>query len=184
MGVSLAPLREAIAQLVEEGLVESCPYRGSFVAELTPRDAKDLYALRSAVEGLAARLTAERARREDLKPMQQTLREMEEALTAHDYTRYASLDIHFHSQMVSLAGNHMLEELWSRLAAQALLFLAVTWPKYPHLHQANEHQLCLEAIASGYGDYAEQVMREHLVNFGQKVLLESESGGTLWEERR
>ena len=182
MGVSLAPVREAIAQLVERGLVESRPYRGAFVAELTPQDAKDLYVLRSAIEGLGGRLAAERTRPEDLEPLRRALREMEEALAANDYVRYASLGIHFHGKIVSLAGNCMLEELWSKLASQTRLSLTVTWPKYSHLHQANEHQLCLDAIASGDGDYAEQVMREHLVNFSQKVLFGAEGGETLGEE--
>lgn len=168
----------------EEGLVKSCPYRGAFVAELTPKDAKDLYVLRSAIEGLARRLAAERVRPEDMEPLRQTLREMDEALAADDYSRYASLDIHFHSQIVSLAGNGMLKELWSKLASKALLFLTVTWPSIPKLHQPKEHQTYLDAIASGDGDYAEQVMREHLANFGQKVLVEAKPGGMLWEERR
>ena len=56
MGVSLSPVREAISRLAKDGLVESCPYRGACVVQLTPENGKDLYVLRSVLGGLAARL--------------------------------------------------------------------------------------------------------------------------------
>jgi len=177
MGVSLASVREAIIRLAKDGLVESRPYRGAFVVQLTPENGKDVCVLRSVLEGLAARLATEHAQPEDLKCLRQAGHEMELAFAAKDYTSYMSMNIHLHGQIVSLAGNSLLEEVWSRLAAQALLLLTVNLPKYVHLHQPNDHQLCLDAIASRDGDRAEQVIRDHPANFSLAVLLAADFDG-------
>src|SRR5258706_5751870 len=60
LGVSRAPLREAFQRLEQIGLVEKIPNRGTFVSTLTERDIKELHNVRELLEGLAARLVAER----------------------------------------------------------------------------------------------------------------------------
>ena len=61
LGVSTTPVREAISRLEKVGLVEVVPYVGPQVRAVTPTEAADLYDVRMALEGLAARLAAERA---------------------------------------------------------------------------------------------------------------------------
>ena len=66
LSVSRTPLREAIATLVEEGLVERRPYRGNFVRMFTAKQVDDLYEVRKALEGLAIRLAVLRLTEEEL----------------------------------------------------------------------------------------------------------------------
>src|SRR5438093_12342821 len=61
LGVSRAPIREAIGHLLQEGLVEVRGGRGIFVRSLTARDAREIYTLRAALETLAATMLAEAA---------------------------------------------------------------------------------------------------------------------------
>ena len=70
LNVSRTPLREAIRQLEAEGFVTTVPRVGCFVSEITPQDAADVYAIRTVIEGLAARQAAENpdpAKREALE---------------------------------------------------------------------------------------------------------------------
>src|SRR5260221_12457247 len=78
--VSPTPLREAIATLVEEGLVERRPYRGNFVRLFTPKQIQDLYEVRKTLEGLAIRLAILRLTEEDLELLRTILHEIQEAL--------------------------------------------------------------------------------------------------------
>lgn len=69
LGVSRTSVREALRELAAEGLVRSIPNKGMVVAGLAPREVANLYELRSALEGLAARLFVERATPEQVKEL-------------------------------------------------------------------------------------------------------------------
>lgn len=73
MGVSRTVVREALRQLESEGLVAIIPNKGPVVRELSPTEAKDLYAIRAALEGLAARLFVEHADDAKIKQLAQAL---------------------------------------------------------------------------------------------------------------
>lgn len=70
LGVSRTPIREALSRLAHEGLVTMVPRRGTFVVDLTQEDIVDLYEVREAIEGMAARLAARRRTAEQLRQMQ------------------------------------------------------------------------------------------------------------------
>src|SRR5919199_1225673 len=67
IGVSRSPVREALRRLEQQGLVEAIPNRGTFVAALDEADVEEIVLLRGALEGLAARLAADRMGRRDLR---------------------------------------------------------------------------------------------------------------------
>src|SRR5688500_3082861 len=71
LGVSRLPVREAIRQLEHEGLLVSQPHRGTFVAQVTPDDIREMFSLREALESLAARLVAARATPVEVEALQQ-----------------------------------------------------------------------------------------------------------------
>jgi DNA-binding GntR family transcriptional regulator len=61
LDISRAPLREALSQLQEEGLVRIVPYKGAYVADLTEKDIEEIYSLRSTLETFAVRRATEAA---------------------------------------------------------------------------------------------------------------------------
>ena len=79
MGISRAPVREALRQLETEGLVVSEPHRGTFVAEVSATDLWEIYTLRAAIERLAVRLVTEKASAEMLAQLQQAVADMAQA---------------------------------------------------------------------------------------------------------
>jgi DNA-binding GntR family transcriptional regulator len=161
LNVSRTPLREAIRQLEAEGFVTTVPRVGSFVSEITAQDAEDLYALRTVIEGLAARQAAENpdpAKREVLENILADL-----AKRIGDYRQYHEISGKFHDIIVELSGNRRLQGIYHSLAQHVsrmrTLSLAVRGrPKV----SLRGHRHIASAILRGQGAEAERAMRAHI----------------------
>ncbi len=89
--VSRTPVWEAVRRLQQEGLLENIPYRGVFMVEMTLERALELYQVREALEGLAARLAALYANEKILEKMEETLENQIKVIEKGDllgYSRY------------------------------------------------------------------------------------------------
>jgi DNA-binding GntR family transcriptional regulator len=84
MGVSRTVIREALRQLESEGLVAIVPNKGPIVRTLTVEEARDIYAIRAVLEGLAARLFTEQAGPTDITHLERALSDVEEAYDSGD----------------------------------------------------------------------------------------------------
>ncbi len=162
LGVSRTPLREAIRRLAEEGLVEVLPYRGARVVRLDTAQMEELFEAREALEGMAARLAAERMPAEQIRRvrrrLQSRLREVGRRPTAYHPPR-----LDFHLEILQGAGNRTLAILAERLYARMALFRALSGAfgerAYP---AAREHLEILAAIARRDARAAERLMRRHI----------------------
>lgn len=117
LGISRTPAREAIRQLVSEGLLESVPARGVVVITLDRDDVRELFEMREALEGLAARTVAARgpspAEIRDLSTIASTLTALIKELDAsrkpvldgRQMERFEVADLAFHTYLMKLAGN-------------------------------------------------------------------------------
>src|SRR5262245_15003560 len=112
LGVSRAPLREAFQRLEQIGLVEKIPNRGTFVSTLTERDVKELHNVRELLEGLAARLLAERRDSHGIGRLNAILDAMRQAAADDDQARMITLDADFHDALIELSDHKLLRELW------------------------------------------------------------------------
>src|SRR5688500_1334846 len=117
IGVSRSPVREALRELEQHGLVESIPNRGTFVAALAQDDVEEIVLLRGALEGLAARLAADRVGRRDLRTLEQIVERMERHTgPGPDQERaFTEADAEFHSSLVRFSRHRRLARLWSEL---------------------------------------------------------------------
>lgn len=174
LGVSRTPLRTALVRLEEEGLLEAIPSGGFAVRSFTERDVIDAIEIRGTLEGLAARLAAERGvpaeRLADVRTVAAALDAVLEAPdAAFDMSRYVTLNAEFHARLVALCGNAALVRQLDR--ANALPFaspsaMVAVQARLPASHRIfaiaqDQHRCVLDAIAAREGARAEAIMREH-----------------------
>ncbi|MCG5055301.1 MAG: GntR family transcriptional regulator [Myxococcales bacterium] len=111
LGVSRAPLREALWQLAKEGLVRFEPNRGAFVAELSAEDVTHIFEIRQALETQAAVRIFERQDEAAFRALEQRCAALEAAGTRKDMRAFAEADVAFHKTLWHHAGNPILEEV-------------------------------------------------------------------------
>ncbi|GIW01602.1 MAG: hypothetical protein KatS3mg058_3005 [Roseiflexus sp.] len=114
-GVSLVPLREALARLQSRGLVRIVPHRGVFVESLSVEELLDIYQVREALEELAARLAAPRLTVADLATLDRLKIEMEQTATIDDFDAFLDLHREFHFTIYRAAGRRHLVQLIAQL---------------------------------------------------------------------
>lgn len=165
--VSAGPVREAIRRLTGEGLIEIIPHRGASVRQITLQDLKEIFELRSAVEGLAARLAAGRvdAFRGELERL---LAEMDRLALAEDSEGFVANNTAFHDLIYRMAGNERVRTLASQL------ILPIYQLRLPHrmglsaLHLSHsDHKIIAAALLASDGDAAEAAMRRHIAHAGE-----------------
>lgn len=111
VGVSRTPVWEAIHRLMQDGLLESIPNRGVFMATLTPQRALELYTVREALECLAGRLAVGNVTDRVIKKLEKMLGEQQRAIQKEDLVSYSKLDFDFHSLIYEQSGNPTLVEM-------------------------------------------------------------------------
>lgn len=121
-GVSRGPVREAVQRLIQEGLLQSQPHHGVFVADFGDEDLIDIYFAREAIEGAAIRATIAAGRGPAVaRDLAETLTLMKSAHAKDDWARVADLDMRFHTQLVEAAGSHRLNRMYRTLVAELKL---------------------------------------------------------------
>lgn len=175
LGVSRTPIRAALMRLEQEGLLEALPNGGYAVRTFSERDVADAIELRGTVEGLAARLAAERGAppvvlaeaRECLAQIDQIL--ARPSLDDEDFSRYVAANQRFHNLISELAGSSVISRELERVVS-----LPFASPSGFVVVQANspqardmlvvaqdQHRQVLDAIERREGARAEAIMREH-----------------------
>lgn len=163
LGVSRTPLREAISQLVKEGIVEHRPYRGNFVRTFTAKEVNDLYEVRKALESLAMRLAMRKLSQEHLEQIRAILDQVQEALDRGDIAAYTEADRRFHQAILQITGNETLIESLNRLAAQ-IQMVRILANRDPEVVErtAQERPRILAALEARDADKAARLMEEHI----------------------
>ena len=163
LGVSRAPVREALRRLSEEGLVVEQPHIGAVVRKLDASSLVDLYNVRAALEPLAIRLATRR--RMETKPLRALIRRMAAAAGSNDYALVARNELDFHSAITKASGNELLIDIFHGIEGQVLMGLALDDSGYPDLVEvAREHDPLVAAIDSGDEASAQTLMEAHILS--------------------
>jgi DNA-binding GntR family transcriptional regulator len=146
-GTGRGVLREALRQLVQEGLVEYVPHRGSFVQVMSLEDRLDVYAAREALESGAVRLALESPRPPDLTRLRDAVYRLRVAAGGRNRVSedLIAADVDFHRELVALAGSPRLTRAHETLMAETRMLLR-HHPAYPASDYVSDHTRLLAAI--------------------------------------
>jgi DNA-binding GntR family transcriptional regulator len=170
LGVGRTPVREALRALAAEGLVEVYSRRGMFVSNVEVRDLAALSELRVELEGIAARLAAERATDEERDAARGLLAELDRAAGEQDERLLIELDQRIHRHVYRLTHNAFLEKALNEHFVLSLRIWFLALDRVPRLARAvQEHRKLLKAIADGDGDLAASIMRLHVRGFERAI---------------
>jgi GntR family transcriptional regulator of vanillate catabolism len=164
LGVSKTPVRAALTRLEAEGMVETVPFKGTFVSLVDPDDARDVIGLRVVLEVAAARMACERATQDELNHLGELARvaSVDGADAEH---RSALRDIGlFHEYLVGLSGNRRMVMSFRSLQGPLMRIRALSGSRSESIEDSSlEHAQIAEAIAARDANAAESLLSAHLV---------------------
>ena len=161
--ISRAPVREALRELANKGLVTHHPNRGYFLREFDFTDVEEICSLRTAIEKLAVKLTIERATNDEITELEEIVKEME--TSAPNIEQVSLSDYKFHQKICMLSKHRYLQEYWSLMADQMSLAIASINRSFQDTSSgfAGGHREILESIQSRDFDKAEKAIESHIL---------------------
>jgi len=190
LGVSPTPVREALDQLVAEGLAERIPYRGVRVLQLTAEEIVDAYVFRLLLEVTAARLAAYNISSEHADSLRAILERTERLLSLDDVSGYQHLNRQLHQAIAASSGNHLLSRLYKLVVNRF-----PDWMMYgdlieqPTLRRSamerdlEEHRSLVELITSHEADAASRQAMMHMQAVGEELIAWAEIPEDLLQEK-
>lgn len=163
LGVSRTPVREALRQLELEGLVNIIPNRGAFVNMITAKDVKDIYIIRSMLEGLCARWATEHITDEQLEDLEETLCLSEYHTKKANYDKLYELDGLFHEQLYRASNSRILNHVLSDFHDYVKKVRRATLASQGRsVKSTEEHRAIFEAVQARDADQAEELAKVHV----------------------
>lgn len=167
MQTSRGPVRDALKILENEGLVNRQSHRGAFVAELTRKDADEIYTIREALETLAVKFAIQNATTRQIDELEKLVHSIENLARDHSDDQWGAtdLDLEFHHTLCKISGHHRLLIAWEALSGQIRLLLLQHRLRDPadlRIRAASWHQRVVEAIYQRNTELALQELHKHL----------------------
>jgi DNA-binding GntR family transcriptional regulator len=181
MAISRSPVREAVRKLEHEGLVEYVPRHGTVVVGLSRDDVADAYELRAHLEAYGARLAAMRASDASLADLMELIERMRACGVAEDLEGLVTADVEFHRQICRASGSRRLLQAWETMNPARWTMVSGLRVSDLSLEQiAERHWPILAALKSRKPDTAEIIIRNHILELGERVLAGLDEGtGTI-----
>ncbi|OAJ56001.1 GntR family transcriptional regulator [Paraburkholderia ginsengiterrae] len=171
IGLSRSTVRSAMQRLAGEGLLVQHAYTGWEVVTLTPEDAWELYTLRCSLEGLAARLAAERIDDAGRAVLTAALNELKDSIAVMDRRRVALADLTVHRTIVTLAKHRRLSMQYGLVIEPVHLYILSTNSMTEPLEAiVPEHEELVDSILRGDVQTAERLASEHVSKHGLRLV--------------
>ncbi len=173
LGVSRTPVREALRQLELEGLVTIIPNKGAYVTGISAKDVRDIYMIRSTLEGLCARWATENITEEQLDALEETMLISEFHIKKEGggcAEQMAQLDGKFHAIMYEASNSRILSRVlmdFHKYVQQARKTSILSEERARK--SIREHRQILRAIKEKDADTAEQLANEHILHVIQNL---------------
>ena len=176
LGISQTPVREALRELEQMGLVVSYPNRGSSVRKIEPRDAREMYTLRAHLEEMAIRLALPRLSDEDITALDGMVDAMVAAAIASDPDRLTEIDTQFHEEIISHADHGLLLRTWQGISPLNWTMMTVIRLRNRNLLElAERHRSIVDALRARDEERAVREIHDHVLVLGERVVRELEA---------
>jgi DNA-binding GntR family transcriptional regulator len=170
LGVSRAPIREALRILEIEGLVEIILQKGARVRELTPKDIESIYELRSTLDSLAIRLAIQYLEEKDFSYLAKLLHRMKSYVEKGDSDSYRRLNNEFHDFFYQKSQNKWLCDVNTGLMNHIMRLRLLSLSEPDRLKQSyKDHIKIVEAVKRNKNAEAEEIAKKHIKEAGKFV---------------
>lgn len=171
LSVSRTPVREALRQLELEELVEIRPNRGAIVKGITAEDIRDIYEIRSVIEGMAAERAAKEATSEELDQLEEILDLTQFYLDRSNYEKLQSMDGRFHQQLYNMCKNRMLRHILKDMHNYVGRSRGASLKTEGRAQESiKEHRDVLEAMRARNAQAARELMTLHVQNTSKNIM--------------
>lgn len=175
LGVSRTPVREALRQLELEGLVHIVPNKGAYVRGISSQDVKDIYLIRSYLEGLCARWATEHITDKQIEEMEEILLLSEFHLQkkGEQSNQVSKLDEEFHKILYRASNSRILEHVLSDFHKYVKLARTTSVSKENRAKESiTEHKEILQAMKEKNADRAEFLANQHVMHVMENLKIE------------
>jgi len=164
-GIKRTRIRQIIQELERDALVDRIPTKGAFVKSITPKDLQELFEMREALEGMAARLAARKRQEEGLARIIGLFEECKNRSGSTDLENKVKIGEQLHQFILASCGNDRIVSTMEPLKMQIMRIWKTGFDIPDRVNKAfKEHIEILTALKEKNGEMAERKMKEHLSN--------------------
>jgi DNA-binding GntR family transcriptional regulator len=170
LGVSRTPLWGAVYRLEAEGIVEIVPRLGVYLVDYDPKKVIEIYMAREALEGVAARLAAERITERQIAALQANIDVQRAHLKKGEIDKYYAAALDFHEEIIGIAGSKTIGRLLGSIFAQIKAMRVQRNYAPMHLPQScDDHERLLEEFRRRDPEMAEHEARRHIRDLADEI---------------
>ncbi len=170
MGISRAPIREAMKELIMIGLVDYRPQVGNFIPVFSPKQIVDSYTTRGVLEGYAVMNSCDQFSAEEIDKLENLTEQMESYAAKKNHKMVIEAGGEFHDLLISKCDNVQLLEYTDRLSLKLHVLFFKYWGKlYSPAEIGRRHREIVTSVKAQDLDTIEKVVRQHYVETGSKI---------------
>lgn len=170
LNISRTPVREALMQLQNKGLVKIIPHVGCFVCSITREEFCEVFELRALIESYAARRAAETMTEEQLKLWVEHVNKSENAVRQGDMREFNVLETIIHDSLIVNLHNRRMLDVMDMVADNIYRERMIAMGSMDNVERSlEEHRLVVEAIVNHQPDEAAKLMEQHVRNVQQRI---------------
>jgi len=162
LSISQTPVREAIRQLSGEGILNIVPNKGPVVRSLDMTDVFEIYSIRSMLEGLAIRLTTQKASQDDILKLCDFYSQMKEKLQDDKVDSLLAESQFLHKSIIKLADHSLLTSMYQSINFKILLVNRIMGNISTKEKEVEQHWELIDALMRRDPNHAEATMRKHI----------------------